>query len=207
MPKANNLFSRVYRKESISQINILGISGSPRVQGNSDILLDKVLAGAAGSGARIEKIRINDYRFIACQACENTRDDGYCSINDDFQKIYRAILKAEMIFLSSPIYFGSLSAQTKIMIDRFQCHWHAFNKIKKASNDFKKKGYFLSVQAGFRDDFFVNAVLIVRNFFASIGVQYRGELLCRGVDEKGSIMNFPDELKKAAALGKSAISE
>ena len=206
MQKVNNLFSRVYKKESIPKIRVLGISGSPRIEGNSDILLDKALAGAAKTGAQIEKIRSNDYQFIACQACENIRDDGYCSINDDFQKIYRAVQKAEIIFLSSPIYFGSLSAQTKMMIDRFQCHWHAFNKIKKVSSNLKKRGYFLSVQAGSRDDFFANASLIVRNFFATIGFEYCGELFCPEVEKKGSIFEFPDKMEQAFFLGEKAVS-
>ncbi len=206
MQRANNLFSRVYKKESRHKPFVLGISGSPRIEGNSDILLDKALGGAAKAGARIEKIRINDYQFIACQACENIRDDGYCSINDDFQKIYCAVQKAEIIFLSSPIYFGSLSAQTKMMIDRFQCHWHVFNKIKKPENNFKKRGYFLSVQADSRDDFFANAILIVKNFFAAVEIKYCGEVLCSLVEEKGSIIKFPDDLEKALVLGESSIN-
>ncbi|MFH1062164.1 MAG: flavodoxin family protein [Candidatus Omnitrophota bacterium] len=205
MRRINNLFSRVYKKEEAHKICVLGINGSPRIQGNSEILLDQALEGASKAGAQVEKIRINDYKFAACQACENVRDDGYCSINDDFQKIYRSIQKAEIIFLSSPIFFGSLTAQTKMMIDRFQCHWQAVNIRKTCLNSLKKKGYFLCVQADCRDDFFANAVFIVRNFFATAGIEYCGELLCPEVAEKGSIIKFPDKLKQAFSLGENLV--
>ncbi|MBU1086761.1 MAG: flavodoxin family protein [Candidatus Omnitrophica bacterium] len=203
MQRINNLFSRVYKKQSPRQPYVLGLSGSPRIQGNSEILLDKALSGAVSSGARIEKIRINDCKFIACQDCENVRNDGYCSINDQFQKIYQAIQKADIIFLSSPIYFGSLTAQTKMLIDRFQCHWRAVNQFKTLPQEVKKQGYFLSIQAEARDVFFTNAALIVRNFFATAGIKYCGELFCPGVEEKGMISQYPDKLNQAFVLGEN----
>jgi multimeric flavodoxin WrbA len=207
MQKVNNLFSRVYKKEPEHKTLVLGINASPRAMGNSEILLEQALQGASSAGGLVEKIRINDYKFVACQACEHVRDDGYCSINDDFQKIYRAIQKAEIIFLSSPIYFGSLSAQAKMLIDRFQCHWQAANVRKTYPNNLKKKGYFFSVQAQQRDDFFANAVSIVRNFFAAAGIEYCGELLCPEVEAKGSINKFPDKLKQAFSVGEKLVQQ
>jgi multimeric flavodoxin WrbA len=204
MRKLNNLFSRVYKKEESHKHCVLGISSSPRVEGNSEILLDKVLEAAAGVGFQTKKFRINDYKFVACQSCEEVRDDGYCRINDDFQKLYQQINQADIVILSSPIFFGSLTAQAKMMIDRFQCHWRAACLLKSINNK-PKKGYFLCVQADTRDEYFDNAILIVRNFFATAGIKYMGELLCKGIDEKGSISDSPGTLKQAFALGQSLI--
>ncbi|MBU1045102.1 MAG: flavodoxin family protein [Candidatus Omnitrophica bacterium] len=203
MQRINNLFSKVYKKQAVPKPYVLGISGSPRIEGNSEILLDKALSGAIQAGALIKKIRINDFKFSACQACEKVRDDGYCSINDEFQKIYQEILKADIVFLSSPIYFGSVTAQTKMLVDRFQCHWRAVNQFKTLHQGLKKQGYFLSVQAAAREDFFVNASLIARNFFATIGFKYCGELFCGGVEEKGGIIQYPDKMNQAFALGEN----
>lgn len=197
----SNLFSRVYRKSNYSKISILGILGSPRQGGNSDILLDKALEGAQRAGAEIEKIIINNFSFLPCQSCEDIRDDGYCLIGDDFQKIYTAINSANAVLVASPIFFGSVSAQVKMMIDRFQCHWRAKNVLKNISSETKKQGGFICVAAGTRGDFFKNARLVVKNFFAAAGIAYTEELFCPGVDEKGSIMQFPKILQKAAALG------
>ena len=101
-------------------MNILGINGSPRIGGNTDILLDKALEGAKDKGAVIEKIILNTFKFSPCQECENIKDDGTCIVEDDMQIIYKKIEEADAVILASPIFFGSLSAQTKMMIDRFQ---------------------------------------------------------------------------------------
>jgi multimeric flavodoxin WrbA len=93
--------------------------------GNTDILLDKVLEGARNRGANTEKVILNTLKFSPCQECEKVREDGTCRIKDDMQPLYEKIKKADALILASPIFFGSLSAQTKMMIDRFQCLWLA----------------------------------------------------------------------------------
>ncbi len=186
-------------------MNVLGINGSPRIGGNTDILLDEALKGAGIKGARTEKIILNNLKFSPCQECENVRDDGVCTVEDDLQLIYRKINETDAIILASPIFFGSLSAQTKMMIDRFQCLWRAKYVIKRDMGERKKKGGFISVEASTRKDFFDNAKSIVKNFFAVIDVDYQEELLCSGVSEKGDILKHPNFLKGAFELGKNLI--
>ena len=180
---------------------ILGISGSPRIAGNTDILLDKALEGARDSGAKTEKIILNNLEFAPCQECSQMPDDGTCIIEDDMQVVYKKVKEADGIILASPIFFGSLSAQTKMMIDRFQCLWRARHVLKKDMSKRKMPGAFICVEASGREDFFENAKSITRNFFAAIDAEYKEELLCPGVDEKGSILKCPDFLKKAFRLG------
>lgn len=180
---------------------ILGINGSPRIGGNTDILLDKALDGARGKGADIEKIILNKIKISPCQECENTRDDGVCIIEDDMQIIYKKVKEADAIILASPIFFGSLTGQTKMMIDRFQCVWKAKYIYKKDIFENGRNGAFISVAASRRRDFFNNAKSIVRNFFKVISVDYKEELFCQGVDEKGEILKHPEFLKKALELG------
>jgi len=182
-------------------MKILGINGSPRIGGNTDILLDNALQGAREKGAEAEKIVLNKLRFSPCQECTNAREDGVCIIKDDMQILYKKIIDAEAVILASPIFFGSLSAQTKMMIDRFQCFWRAKYLFKKDIIKRKRSGAFISVEASKRKDFFDNAKSIVKNLFATIDVIYKEELLCSGVDEKGSILRHPDCLKKAMELG------
>jgi len=184
-------------------VKILGINGSPRIGGNTDILLDKVLEGARSRGAKTEKVVLNGLKFSPCQECENLRDDGSCIIEDDMQPLYQKIKEANGIILASPIFFGSLSAQTKMMIDRFQCIWRAKYVLKIDIFKKKKIGGFVSVEASTREDFFDNAKSIVKNLFKTINVSYKEELFCSGVDEKGSILKHPEVLKKAFELGQS----
>lgn len=182
-------------------MKVLGINGSPRIGGNTDILLDKVLEGARQKGAATEKIILNKIKFSPCQECENLNDDGTCIVQDDMQDVYKKIKDIDALILASPIFFGSLSAQTKMMIDRFQCLWRAKYRLKKDIGFKKIKGGFISVEGSDRKDFFENARSIVKNLFATINVDYKEELFCPGIDEKASILKHPDCLKKAFELG------
>jgi multimeric flavodoxin WrbA len=187
-------------------MNVLGINGSPRIGGNTDILLDKVLEGAKTKGAKTEKVILNTIKFSPCQECENIRDDGTCIVEDDMQPVYKKIEQADVIILASPIFFGSLSAQTKMMIDRFQCAWRAKYILKKDIFRRRCKGAFISIEASDRKDFFDNAKSIVRNFFATVNADYKAELFCSGIDEKGKILKHPDILEKAFELGKKIVN-
>jgi multimeric flavodoxin WrbA len=187
---------------------ILGINGSPRVGGNSDILLERVLGAAKDKGAKTEKIILNKLNFSGCQECSDMPDDGSCKINDDMQSVYKKIAEADVIILAVPIFFGSLSAQAKKMIDRFQCSWRAKYMLKRETAfDKKKRGVFISTEGSTREDFFSNAKSIVQNFFATINIDYFGELFCPGVDEKAGILKHPSILRKAEELGQRVVSD
>lgn len=183
-------------------MNILGINSSPRIGGNSDILLDNALDGAQSIGAKTEKVILNNLKFSPCQECEDLKDDGRCIIEDDMQNLYRKIEKADVLILASPIFFGSLSAQMKMMIDRFQCVWRAKYILKKDIFKKKKTGAFISVAASRRKDFFNNAKSIIKDFFAIVNAAYKEELFCSGVEKKGDVLRKQNCLKKAYELGK-----
>ncbi|MBU0533953.1 MAG: flavodoxin family protein [Candidatus Omnitrophica bacterium] len=180
---------------------IIGILGSPRRGGNTKILLDKALEAARRKGAKTKKIILNELRFSPCQECENIRKDGVCTIKDDWQKIVSEIKKADGLILASPIFFGSVSAQTKMFIDRFQCLWLAKNVFQTYKAKKRKIGAFICVEASDRKDFFENAKAIVKNFFVTIDTDYKSELLCCGIDSKGAINKKPNCLKKAFEIG------
>jgi multimeric flavodoxin WrbA len=182
-------------------MKILGINGSPRIGGNTDILLDKVLEGAGANRADTEKIILNNLKFSPCQECESVNDDRECVIKDDMHIVYAKIKYADAIVLASPIFFGSLSAQTKMMIDRFQCVWQLKYMLNKDNGYKKKKGVFVSVEGSDRKDFFDNAGAVVRNLFATVNAEYSGELFCSNVDEKAGILKHPGCLEKAYELG------
>ncbi|OGW76001.1 MAG: hypothetical protein A2Z72_05580 [Omnitrophica bacterium RBG_13_46_9] len=186
---------------------VLGISGSPRIGGNTDILLDRALEGARIKGAKTEKIILNKLKMSPCQECEDMRDDGTCKVEDDFQKLYGEVKRADGLILASPIFFGSLTAQTKIMVDRFQCYWRYRYILRKGSSEEKIPGAFICVEASKRDDFFDNAKSIVKNLFATAGINYKEELFCPGVDNKAAILKYPDCLDKAFDLGKNLIPD
>jgi len=182
-------------------MKVLGINGSPRKGGNTEILLDNALKGAQNNGAEVEKIVLNNLEFSPCQECENMSDDRFCIIEDDMQTVYRKAEEADAIILASPIFFGSLSAQTKMMIDRFQCVWRAKYILRKQVFGKRKIGTFVSVEGSKRKDFFDNARSIVKNFFVTINADYKEDLFCFGIDKKDAILKHPELLKNAFRLG------
>jgi len=182
-------------------MKVVGICGSPRRGGNSEILLDEFLNSIDKKSVEIKKFVLNQMKFVPCQECENIRKDGKCKIEDDMQKIFSSIENADIIVVASPIFFGSLSAQTKMMIDRFQCQYLGINFFKTYKPK-KKNGYFICVEATEREDFIENAKSIIKNFFATIGASYSGEVICKGVDGKGKIKERNDYIEKVKEISK-----
>jgi len=187
-------------------MKVLGINASPRIEGNTDLLLDKVLQGARSKGADTEKIILNKLKFVPCQECAKMADNGWCLVNDDMQAVYKKIKEADAIVLASPVFFGSLSAQSKMMIDRFQCAWRAKYILKKDNGYKKISGAFISVEGSTRKDFFENSKKIAKNLFATINAAYKYELFCQAIEAKGDILEHSGYLKKAFNIGTKLVS-
>jgi multimeric flavodoxin WrbA len=103
-------------------MKVLGIMGSPRIGGNSDILLDQALAGAKSAGAEVEKIILNQKKISGCQDCKKCNETGLCALKDDMGGIRQKILEADAVIHSVPVYYWSMTAQMKAYLDR----WTAF---------------------------------------------------------------------------------
>ncbi|MCX8118131.1 MAG: flavodoxin family protein [Desulfobacterota bacterium] len=103
-------------------MKILGILGSPRRKGNSDLLLDQALAGAKEMGAKVEKIALSRKKIAGCLDCTKCNKTGLCVIQDDMLEIHQKILKADGLIHSVPLYFWAMTSQMKAYLDR----WCAF---------------------------------------------------------------------------------
>lgn len=115
-------------------MRIIGISGSPRAGGNTDIILSEALAAAKEEGAEVGLIRISDYSLEPCSACQACFTNKKCVIDDDCEKIYQEIHRADGVILGSPSYFQAVSAQMKIFIDRI-----GFLALARGRKDFAGK--------------------------------------------------------------------
>lgn len=103
--------------------NLLILSGSPRKNGNSDILCDEFARGAIDAGHNVEKIRVSEKNIGYCRACYACKKSGICAIKDDMADILQKMIDADVIVLSSPVYFYSIDAQLKALIDRTVARW------------------------------------------------------------------------------------
>ena len=120
-------------------MKILGIVGSSRKKGNTDILVDTVLKSAENCGAQVEKIYLSDYDFEGCRACEGCNKTFKCVLKDDMQEIYKKINESDGIVLGSPTYFYNVSSLTKKFIDRLYAYdtfhdddrsvWISYNEV------------------------------------------------------------------------------
>ncbi|MFX1457217.1 MAG: flavodoxin family protein [Promethearchaeota archaeon] len=99
-------------------MKILAISGSPRKKGNTVTLLEEMLRGAAESGAEIELFSVSGKEIKGCDSCYTCFMKGECHIQDDMQPLYEKMITADGIVFGSPIYFYSMTAQAKAILDR-----------------------------------------------------------------------------------------
>jgi len=187
-------------------LKVLGIMGSPRIKGNTDLLLDEALKGTRSQGAEVEKIVVDRLKIAPCREYYGCLKDGSCVIRDDMDDIYPKLLEADGIIVASPIFFYGLTAQLKALIDRCQALW-ARKYILHNLPDSARKGVFIGVGATRGEKLFDGSILTVKYFFKSIGVEYTGELLVRGVDKRGEIKEHPTALPDAFELGKRLAQE
>ncbi|MGB3905154.1 MAG: flavodoxin family protein [Anaerolineae bacterium] len=188
------------------RLRVLGLAGSPRRRGNTELLLDQVLAGAANRGAQTEKVILADMRIAPCRECDSCFKTGRCVQQDDYQLLYPRLIKAERIVLAAPLFFTGVPAQAKAFIDRCQCFWARKHVLKKplppTDTGLERQGFLISTAGGPKTSFRC-AIRAVKAFLETLDAQYGGELSFPGVDEKGAILNHPTALEEAFALGKS----
>ena len=91
-------------------MNILGISGTPRKGGNSEILLDAALEPFVQAGWDVTKILLSETKIEPCIGCETCFDSGVCFIDDDMGKLYNAYKKCDAIIISAPVYWRNVPA-------------------------------------------------------------------------------------------------
>ncbi len=180
-------------------MKVLGIMGSPREGGNTDLLLDEALKGAMSRGADVEKITVSRLRIEPCREIYACLNDGKCVIRDDMTALYDKIVETDAIIVATPIFFYTVSAQLMGLISRCQALW---SRRYVLNIDMPlKKGAFIGVGATRGDKLFDGPRLTVRYFFKAINAGYTDELLIRGIDKKGEIKDHPTALADAFKLG------
>ena len=189
-------------------MKVLGIYGSPRPGGNSDLLLDKVLEGAGSSGAEIQRIYVREMKISGCQECGGCDKTGECVIPDEMQQIYPKLLDSEILFLSSPIFFYGLPSQAKALVDRSQAMWSK-RALEKSPEQRKRydhgRGYLIAVGATKGKNLFDGVQLTAKYFFDALDKSYEGGLFFRAIEGKGSIREHPAALEEGYALGVKAV--
>lgn len=191
-------------------MKVLGIYGSPRKKGNSEILLDKALEGAESVGAEITKLYVRDLKMIGCIECGGCDKTGKCVIKDDMQEVYPLLESADIIILSVPIFFYGAPSQAKALIDRCQAPWRKrmITKTKEQRKTYDSgKGYLIAVAATSGKSLFDGTILMAKYFYDALDMSYEGELLVRKIDKKGAILEYPEILDQAYSFGVQIVNQ
>ncbi|HIJ00452.1 MAG TPA: flavodoxin family protein [Candidatus Methanomethylophilaceae archaeon] len=187
---------RIWR---IENIKVLGISGSPHHNGNTEILLCTALRAAKAKGAETRIVRLSEMEIFHCRGCNRCFDTGKCIIDDGMTDIYPLLDAADVIIVSSPVHFSGLSSYLKQFIDRCQCLW-ARREFFPDPSYMSRKGAFISV-GGQAAPIFRNSTSVVKSFLNTINVSCCSCLTVPGVDRQGAIMERPDVIDAAYEIG------
>ena len=179
--------------------NILIISASGRKGGNSDLLCDQFAKGAAEAGHKVAKVRLAEKNVGYCTGCYACQKLGKCVQKDDANELVEKMLSADAIVLATPVYFYSMNAQLKALIDRTVSRWADFGR-------FKGTEFWLVVTAADENKAMMEPTLAgLRGFMRDCmeGSVERGVLYGTGAYEKGAVKDLP-VFQEAYEAGRNA---
>lgn len=212
-PKWQNEPEKLLKSERVAKekrVLIVGIYGSPRKGGNTDVMLDAFLEGAKAAGGESRRIYVRDLEIKGCLGCGHCDRTGVCIQKDAMQQVYPLLEEARRIVVASPIYFYGVTAQLKLLIDRAQA---LFMKREIAKKEGKnpveaplRRGFLLLAGATRGKRLFECSILTIRYFYDALGVNCAGELSFREVDERGAILRNPQAVAACRQAGKEFIS-
>ncbi len=172
---------------------VLVLLGSPRVKGNCDIICDEFIKGALAKGHQVEKIYVGNKDIHPCSACYHCQNhQGECIYQDDMKEILNKMIETDVLVLASPVYFYSISAQLKAVIDRSVARWLEVNNkelyyiIAMADEELKAADTTLACFRGYAD--------------CVKGAIEKGVLIANGVYDKGEVIDH-EVLKQAYEMG------
>ncbi|MFC2145322.1 flavodoxin family protein [Actinomycetota bacterium] len=192
-----------------NKYKIVAIYGSPRIGGNTAILMDYFLKGIMENTGHsedtvmIDSILIKDRNISPCRECCNCTKTGECIISDDMQEIYRLLIDADFIAVASPVFFTTVSGYLKAVIDRCQRFWvlkyeHNKNIIKKS-----RRGIFISTSGSGAKDIFKCSIKVIRSFFDVLFVDYLKDFTFNTIEKKGDILHNEEAISALFEFGKN----
>ena len=184
-------------------VKVLGISTSPRAGGNSDLLLRRALEGAESAGARIEYIHLTDYNVGPCIECNACYVTGRCVVEDDYQQLLEKLLNTDRLIFATPIFFMTVCAHAKMLIDRGQCLWaHQYVLKKKLfSSERDRRAMVIAVGGSKSTKQFDSIRRTMKAYFDTLQIKYVAGIFVNQIDEPGDTEKHPSALKEAFRLG------
>ena len=182
---------------------VLILNGSPRKKGNTAVLSSRLSDGASGAGAEIESVCLHNLDISPCDACDYCQENGNgCIIDDDMQVLYPKLRDSDVVVIASPVYWCSLTAQSKLCLDR----WYAM----ESGDDFELKGKKLALLMVYGDsDLYssggITVIHTLENICRYVGMDFAGIVHGTAMDI-GDAEKDPILMDQAFKLGKDLVS-
>jgi multimeric flavodoxin WrbA len=179
-------------------VNVLAVVGSPRKNGNTDILVSRITEAAKAGGAEVEIVRLGEFSIRECDGCHACWRGRDCSKDDDMRRLYPKIVAADALVLGTPVYWYGPTALMKAFIDRFVY----FNCEANRARIRGKKAVAAVV---LEEDNQAAWQPVVDFFTKSLGyleMSLAGTIVVPGVGKKGAILAKTDRLEEAERLGR-----
>ena len=188
------------------KLKILALFGSPRKKGNTTVLANQIILGAESKGAKVETVYLNDLSIKPCQGCYACQVEGSkgCAVEDDMQDIYSKVAEADALIIASPVYWFTMSAQTKIFMDRCFALYSENNEESRLYG----KNIAIAMTYGDKDAFSsgcVNALRTFQDSYNFVGSDITG-IVHGSAEEPGDIVDNKELMQDAQTLGKELAS-
>ncbi|EKF84991.1 flavodoxin family protein [Methanobacterium formicicum] len=181
-------------------MKVIGFTGSPRSESNTEILVEEMLKGSSDTGAQTKIFNLTDMNIVPCKACMHCKvNEGVCATDDDMQEIYKELKEADAFIVGSPLYFGEMSAQTKPFIDRLFAFYIPDSEVNS-----KKNMAFVFSQGNPDEDTFSEYYNYMKTIF-EMAYNVVDVLVSCGNQLPGDVKNKTDVLENARNIGKKIV--
>lgn len=173
--------------------HVLGIVGSPRRGGNTETLVDTILASAVEQGATSEKVILNELDIAPCQACNGCQRTGSCIHSDDMEQLLNLMDQSEVWVLGTPIYWWGPTAQFKTFVDR----WYGVDQRK-----FQGKQIIAAIPMGGGNEHYARHTIgMIKDICNYLGMKYIQTVVAPGMNGRGSVRESSRVIESARAAG------
>jgi len=179
-------------------LKIVAVHGSARRGGNTDILLERAIAGARGEGAEVRLVRAVELKIAGCRGCDGCKQTGRCVQKDDMQGIYDEFLAAGGYIFATPIYGWGPSGQIKLFLDRL---YAIVGPLQRRDRKDRKYAVLITAFGSTDPSTADETVGMFRKICRHVRVDFLGELRVTA-QEKGEVLKKPRELERAEDLGR-----
>lgn len=174
---------------------VIGIVGSPRYKGNTELIVDSILEGADEVGALVQKVILKDLKIAPCRACNVCTKKGSCIHQDDMKDLLDQMFDSDVWILGTPVYWWGPTAQFKAFLDR----WYGVNDRSR----FRGREVILVIPSGGTGEYSYGPTKdMLERVLKYLGMTHVKTILAAGIGRKGAVENHSDILESARQTGR-----